>query len=125
MKYAAMSPMERMRENILQGMGISDDQLKAMPPDQQKVVEEKIKEQIEKETGANGNKSGQLIGVSLVGYGSLNVDWFWCRCGRPWKLFLRFVGSSPNWFGRTDQDRELCDRRTRLRGRWADLRHSG
>src|ERR1700761_8267707 len=63
MKYAAMSPMERMRENILQGMGISDDQLKAMSPDQQKAVEEKIKEQIEKETGANGNKSGQLIDV--------------------------------------------------------------
>ncbi|HEY4075541.1 MAG TPA: hypothetical protein VGM26_01290 [Rhizomicrobium sp.] len=64
MKYAAMSPMERMRENILQGMGISDDQLKSMSPDQQKAVEEKIKEQIEKETGANGNKSGQLIDVS-------------------------------------------------------------
>ena len=60
-KFAAMSPAERMRASILQQMGVSEDQLAAMSPDERKAVEDKIaakvKELVEetaKKTGATG-----------------------------------------------------------------------
>jgi hypothetical protein len=53
LKYQSMSPQEKMEDSILKSMGLTEDQLKAMPPDQQaKIMDEitaKIKQKMEQE----------------------------------------------------------------------------
>jgi nitrogen-specific signal transduction histidine kinase len=62
--YAQMNPMDRMRANILKSMGLTEDDLKNMSPDQQHAVEEKIRQMIEQEFQKNADKKGQLVDVS-------------------------------------------------------------
>lgn len=45
--YAQKSPAARMREDILKSLGLSEDALRQMTPDQRAAVEEKIKQLIE------------------------------------------------------------------------------
>ncbi len=61
LKYAHMSPMERMRDSILKSMGLSEDSLKSMSPEARKAVEDKIKELIKQQM----EKQQQTKGVSL------------------------------------------------------------
>ena len=44
--YAHMTPAEKMRAMILGSMGLTEDQLKAMDPQERQKVEDKIKAQI-------------------------------------------------------------------------------
>lgn len=46
LNYAKMSPLERMRASILKSMGLSEDDVKNMSPQEQQKVEEVIKEKI-------------------------------------------------------------------------------
>jgi hypothetical protein len=62
--YARMNPIDRMRANILKSMGLTEDDLKNMSPDQQHAVEEKIRQMIEQEFQKNADKKGQLVDVS-------------------------------------------------------------
>jgi hypothetical protein len=64
LNYAKMSPMERLRANILKSMGLTEDQLKALPPDQQKAVEQKIQQIIQQDMQKKANQPGQLVDVS-------------------------------------------------------------
>lgn len=64
LKYAQMSPMDRMRANILKSMGLSEEDLKNMSPEQQKAVEQKIKDLIEQEFQKNAGKTGQAVDIS-------------------------------------------------------------
>ncbi|GKQ53127.1 hypothetical protein [Bradyrhizobium sp. Ce-3] len=64
LKYAQMSPMDRMRANILKGMGLSEEDLKTMTPDQRAKVEQKIKELIEQSFQKNAGKVGQAVDIS-------------------------------------------------------------
>ncbi len=64
LKYAQMSPMDRMRANILKGMGLSEQDLKNMSPDQSAAVEKKIKELIEQSFQKNAGKAGQAVDIS-------------------------------------------------------------
>jgi hypothetical protein len=64
MDYAKMSPMERMRANILKSMGLTEDDLKKMSPEQQKAVEQKIEQIIKQELQKNAGQTGQLVNVS-------------------------------------------------------------
>jgi hypothetical protein len=64
LNYAKMSPMERLRANILKSMGLTEDQLKALPPDQQKAVEQKIQQIIQQEMQKNAGKTGQVVNLS-------------------------------------------------------------
>lgn len=64
LNYAKMSPMERLRANILKSMGLTEDQLKALPPDQQKAVEQKIQQIIQQDMQKKANQPGQLVNVS-------------------------------------------------------------
>jgi hypothetical protein len=64
LKYAHMNPIDRMRANILKGMGLTEDDLKNMPPQQRQAVEQKIKDLIDQEAHKNADKKGQLIDVS-------------------------------------------------------------
>lgn len=41
-QYLKMSPQERMRAAILKQLGLTEEQLAALPPEQQKAVEDKI-----------------------------------------------------------------------------------
>ncbi|MGF6425459.1 hypothetical protein [Bradyrhizobium elkanii] len=64
LKYAQMSPMDRMRANILKSMGMSEEDLKNMTPDQRAAVEQKIKELIEQAFQKNAGKAGQAVDIS-------------------------------------------------------------
>jgi hypothetical protein len=64
LKYAQMSPMDRMRANILKSMGLSEEDLKNMTPEQQKAVEQKIKDLIEQQFEKNAGKAGQAVDIS-------------------------------------------------------------
>lgn len=64
LKYAQMSPMDRMRANILKSMGLSEQDLKNMTPDQRAAVEQKIKELIEQSFQKSAGKAGQAVDIS-------------------------------------------------------------
>jgi TPP-dependent pyruvate/acetoin dehydrogenase alpha subunit len=59
-----MNPIDRMRANILKSMGLTEDDLKSMTPQQRQAVEQKIKDLIEQEFHKNADKKGQLVDVS-------------------------------------------------------------
>src|SRR5262249_61404913 len=62
--YAKMSPMERLRANILKSMGLTEDDLKKMSPEQQKAVEQKIEQIIKQQFEKNAGKTGQVVNLS-------------------------------------------------------------
>lgn len=64
LKYARMSPMDRMRANILKSMGLTEQDLQNMSPQQRQAVEQKIKDLIEQSFHNNADKKGQLVDVS-------------------------------------------------------------
>ena len=64
MDYAKESPMERMRASILKSMGLTEDDLKKMSPEQQKAVEQKIEQIIKQQLQKNAGQTGQLVNVS-------------------------------------------------------------
>ena len=60
LKYAQMSPMDRLRANILKSMGMSEQDLKNMTPEQRAAVEQKIKVLIEQSFQKNSGIQGIL-----------------------------------------------------------------
>jgi hypothetical protein len=62
--YAKMDPMARMRANILKSMGLTEDDLKNMSPEQQKAVEQKIEQIIQQQLQKNAGKTGQVVNIS-------------------------------------------------------------
>ena len=60
MDYAKMDPMARMRANILKSMGLTEDDLKKMTPEQQKAVEQKIEQIIKQKLEKNAGTTGQV-----------------------------------------------------------------
>ncbi len=62
--YMRKSPAEQMRDQILKAMGLTEDQLKAMPPKAREAVEAKIKQMIKtKVEEAQEKKTGVLIDI--------------------------------------------------------------
>lgn len=45
--YMAMTPAEKMRDSILKEMGMTEEEIEALPPEQQKAVEEEIAQRME------------------------------------------------------------------------------
>jgi hypothetical protein len=64
MDYAKMNPMERLRASILKSMGLTEDDLKKMSPEQQKAVEQKIEQMIKQQLQKNAGTTGQVVDVS-------------------------------------------------------------
>jgi TPP-dependent pyruvate/acetoin dehydrogenase alpha subunit len=64
MDYAKMDPMARMRANILKSMGLTENDVKNMSPEQQKAVEQKIEQLIKEQLQKNAGKTGQVVDVS-------------------------------------------------------------
>jgi hypothetical protein len=62
--YANMDPIQRMRASILKSMGLTEDDLKNMSPEQQKAVEQKIEQLIQEQLKKNAGKTGQVVDVS-------------------------------------------------------------
>jgi predicted phosphoribosyltransferase len=60
--YAKMTPAEKMRAALLSSMGITEDQLKNMSPDQQKEIEQKIEDQIKQAAQKQLEKGGTAAG---------------------------------------------------------------
>lgn len=67
-KYLKETPEQRMRESILKQMGISEEQLAAMPPEQRKAIEDKIahimKEKMDQAAG-KASPPGASGGLSI------------------------------------------------------------
>lgn len=64
--YMKMTPAERMAASILEEMGISKEDLEAMPPEQRKAIEDTIRERIkEKMKAEGGDQKGQLADVTV------------------------------------------------------------
>lgn len=58
MKYQRMTPAEKMRAAMLSKLGLTEEQVKAMSPEDRKKVEEKIRDMIKQEV-ENSDKKGQ------------------------------------------------------------------
>lgn len=61
LKWAKMSPGERMRADILSSMGLDADKVAAMSPEEQKKVEDKVREMIEEKLRQGAKKPGLLV----------------------------------------------------------------
>jgi hypothetical protein len=61
LKYARMSPGERMMASILGSMGLTQDDLNAMSPAERQKVEEKIRQLIEQKMKEVQKEKGQLV----------------------------------------------------------------
>jgi len=62
--YANKDPIQRLRDSILKSMGLTEDDLKNMSPEQQKAVEQKIEQLIQEQLKKNAGKTGQVVDVS-------------------------------------------------------------
>lgn len=63
LKYAKMSPMDRMRAGILKSMDLTEERLGALPQDARQKIEDQIKDSIRKMVSNEGPK-GQLVDIS-------------------------------------------------------------
>jgi TPP-dependent pyruvate/acetoin dehydrogenase alpha subunit len=61
LKWAKMTPAERMRADLLASMGLDEDKLKGMSAEDRQKVEDKIKKMIEDKVKAAAEKKGQLV----------------------------------------------------------------
>lgn len=62
LQYAKMSPMERMRANILKSLDLTEDKLSALPQEERQKIESQIKDQVRK-LMANSGGPGQLVSI--------------------------------------------------------------
>lgn len=62
MELAKMTPAERLRKQMLEEMGLTEDSLKALPPEERKAIEAEIREAIEQQfgVGASGESTAEL-----------------------------------------------------------------
>lgn len=64
--YMKMTPAERMEAAILEEMGLTKEDLEAMPPEQRKAIEDTIRERIkEKMKAAGGDQKGMIADVTV------------------------------------------------------------
>ena len=64
LKYAKMSPFDRMRAGVLKSMNLSEADVAKMSPDQRTALEQKIRDVIEKQLDKTTQQSGRLVDVS-------------------------------------------------------------
>jgi hypothetical protein len=68
LKEAQKTPMERMREQVLASLGLSEDALSQMPPDERRAAEDKIREMIEEKIrqGMNGGDKSPASNAEMM-----------------------------------------------------------
>ncbi len=62
--YAKMSPTERMREEILKSLGMTEQQFEKLSPVEQPAIDQKIQQIMLQQIQQNAGKTGQLVNVS-------------------------------------------------------------
>jgi hypothetical protein len=62
--YAKMSPAERMREDILKSLRLTEQQFEKLSPAQQQAINQKIQQIMLQQLQQNAGKTGQLVNVS-------------------------------------------------------------
>lgn len=66
LKYAAMSPAEKIRASMLAKLGVTEEELKAMSPEERKKVEDKLKDMIKQQVQNDPDKkdkTGQIADI--------------------------------------------------------------
>ncbi len=68
LKEAQKTPMERMREQVLASLGLSEDALSQMPPDERRAAEDNIREMIEEKIrqGMNGGDKSPASNAEMM-----------------------------------------------------------
>jgi hypothetical protein len=61
LKLAKMNPFDRMRANVLKGMGLSEADLAKLPPAQQAAIQQKITDAIRQQMQKDGAQSGSVL----------------------------------------------------------------
>lgn len=56
--YMAMTPAEKMRDNILKEIGMTEEEIEALPPEQQKAVEEEIAQRMDERAKMQAQSEG-------------------------------------------------------------------
>jgi hypothetical protein len=64
LNFAKMSPMERMREEILKSLGLTEQQFKELSPAQQQAINQKIQQIMLRQLKENVGATGQIVDVS-------------------------------------------------------------
>ena len=65
MDYAKLTPAQKMRAAMLSKLGVSEEQLKAMSPDERKKIEGQVKDMIKQQVENDPKmKKGSLLDVS-------------------------------------------------------------
>ncbi len=66
LKFQAMTPAQKMRAMMLAKLGVTEEDLKAMPPEKRKQIEDKLKEMIKQQVQNDpklGGKKGQITDI--------------------------------------------------------------
>lgn len=68
LEEAQKSPIERMREQILAELGLSEESLARLPPDEKRAMEDKIREMIEEKfhQGMGVDEAGAESNASMI-----------------------------------------------------------
>lgn len=59
MKFQAMTPAQRMRAMMLSKLGVTEEQLKAMSPEERAKVEQKLKDMVKQQALSDPDKKGK------------------------------------------------------------------
>ena len=65
MELSKMSPIERLRKELLEAMGLTEESLAQLPPDQRKAIEEELRRTIKERLGVD--ETGQADGQTVAG----------------------------------------------------------
>lgn len=64
--YMAMTPAEKIRDRILKEMGLTEEDIEAMPPEQQKAVEETIAQHMKERAQMQAHTEGEGRSYGLI-----------------------------------------------------------
>jgi hypothetical protein len=59
LKFQAMTPAQKMRAMMLAKLGVTEEQLKAMSPEDRKKIEEKLKDMVKQQVQNDPEKKGK------------------------------------------------------------------
>ena len=59
LKFQAMTPAQKMRAMMLAKLGVTEEQLKAMSPEDRKKIEDKLKDMIKQQVQNDPDRKGQ------------------------------------------------------------------
>ncbi len=63
--YQHLSPQQKIRQAILEKLGLTEDDLKAMSPEARNKIEDEIKQDIEKQVKGNLAQKGILVDMTV------------------------------------------------------------